>query len=237
MSQIPASADGAVPNTIPHKMYFMESVRLEKLAEESFAQGDYDASVSYAEQAKHYARLSDEYVSGRLRVKEADDMIAAASARLDWARLMDATTRHADKYGEAQLAFEEARAARSIEDWEEALGAAKRVMAVLTNVTEAPPAPKSGLTREGHVLPAQYRVRSWYSVKDCLWNIAAEPWVYGDPEQWRVLYEANKNKFPRPDNPNMIKPGTVLDIPSLQGEVRQGQWQPGRTYKPLVAVN
>ena len=82
-------------------------------------------------------------------------------------------------------------------------------------------------------LPASYTVRSWIYYKDCLWNIAARPWVYNDPEKWRVLYNANKSKLPDPNNPDLLEPGIVLDIPSIQGEARQGAWEAGKTYDPL----
>lgn len=71
-------------------------------------------------------------------------------------------------------------------------------------------------------LPARYKVRSWGVSGDCLWNIAGQPWAYGDPLRWRVLYNANKSKLPDPNNPNLIVPGMVLDIPSIGGEERQG---------------
>ena len=82
-------------------------------------------------------------------------------------------------------------------------------------------------------LPASYTIRAWSVSHDCFWNIAGRPWVYGNPHQWRVLYNANKAKLPDPNNPNLIEPGTVLDIPSLKGEVRQGAWDKDKTYKPL----
>jgi nucleoid-associated protein YgaU len=81
--------------------------------------------------------------------------------------------------------------------------------------------------------PASYTIRAWSVSHDCFWNIAGRPWVYGNPHQWRVLYNANKAKLPDPNNPNVIEPGTVLDIPSLKGEVRQGAWDESKTYKPL----
>ncbi|MDR0496088.1 MAG: hypothetical protein LBH42_00580 [Treponema sp.] len=79
-------------------------------------------------------------------------------------------------------------------------------------------------------LPSQYTVRPWSSSRDCLWNIAGYPWVYGDPYQWRLLYNANRSKMPEPDNPNLIEPGMVLDVPSIMGEIRQGMWDPTKTY-------
>jgi len=73
-------------------------------------------------------------------------------------------------------------------------------------------------------LPAQYTVRSWRKTSDCLSAIANMPFIYGNYSKWRILYEANKSKLPRPDNPNIIYPGTVLDIPSLEGEEHSGMW-------------
>jgi nucleoid-associated protein YgaU len=83
------------------------------------------------------------------------------------------------------------------------------------------------------VLPATYTVREWDAHGDCFWNIAGQPWAYNDPYRWRVLYEANRAKLPDPNNPNLVEPGTVLDIPSIKGETRQGEWVSGRTYEPL----
>jgi nucleoid-associated protein YgaU len=54
--------------------------------------------------------------------------------------------------------------------------------------------------------------------------------VYGDPEKWKVLYLANKARLPQPDNPDLINPGMVLEIPSLWGETRQGMWEPNKEY-------
>jgi hypothetical protein len=85
----------------------------------------------------------------------------------------------------------------------------------------------------GDVLPAQYTVRPWASSGDWFWNIAGRDWVYGDPRQWRLIYNANKAKLSDPNNPNLIKPGMVLDIPSLRDEVRQGMWTADGTYNPL----
>jgi len=37
----------------------------------------------------------------------------------------------------------------------------------------------------------------------------------------------------RSKNPNLIEPGQVFTIPSLQGEVREGEYDPEKTYTPL----
>ena len=91
----------------------------------------------------------------------------------------------------------------------------------------------AGQTGGEQVLPATYTVRAWGVSRDCLWNIAGRPWVYGDPHKWRVLYEANRSKLPNPNNPNLLEPGIVLDIPSIKGETRRGKWESGKAYTPL----
>jgi hypothetical protein len=88
--------------------------------------------------------------------------------------------------------------------------------AAQTGVKEAPSRPVS------LSLAAQYQVQPWNISMDCLWNIAGKPWVYGDSSKWVLLYYANISKLPNSENPNVIPPGIILDIPSVDGEARQG---------------
>jgi hypothetical protein len=71
-------------------------------------------------------------------------------------------------------------------------------------------------------LAAYYEVKKNPNNPECLWNIAGYDFVYGDPYQWRRLYEANRDTFPDPDNPDWIEPGQVLRIPSINNEKREG---------------
>jgi nucleoid-associated protein YgaU len=75
-------------------------------------------------------------------------------------------------------------------------------------------------------LPAQYTVRPWSVSRDSFWVISSWPWVYNDPLLWRILYEANRERLPQPDNPDLIFVDMILDIPSIRGEARQGMWMP-----------
>ena len=87
------------------------------------------------------------------------------------------------------------------------------------------------VAEEGYPLPATFTVRSWATYRDCLWNIAALPEIYGDPHRWPILFNANRHRMPNPNNPDLILPGMVLEIPSIDGEVREGAWQSGRVYR------
>lgn len=55
-----------------------------------------------------------------------------------------------------------------------------------------------------------YTVRSWFENRDCLWNIAGNADIYGDPFQWPKVWQANTNII---RNPDIIHPGQVLSIP------------------------
>jgi len=101
---------------------------------------------------------------------------------------------------------------------------------VIEPVPEIVQTPAATPVREGRSFPAQYKVRSWKDYKDCFWNIAAKPWVFNDPRKWRLLYEANKDRLPNPDNPNLILEGMILIIPSINGEIRDGMWDKDQSY-------
>ena len=203
-------------NLLVNNEYLLENARLIALAEQCIAQGKYDDAVKFATEAIKFADMSDEYVSSQRRMREVDEAIAAAQARIEWAQKIGAPSRHAEIYGRAETSMGEALGYREEEKWDNALGSARNVLALLSEFPEDPGAPKNG------VLPAQYLVRSWFTTKDCLWNIAAKPEIYGDPWQWRRIYNANIDKMPKRDDPDLIHPGMILDIPSIRGEVRAG---------------
>ena len=208
------------PHSIRNNHFYLESMRLASLAQDSFDNGDYDASREYSTEAVRYAQLSDEYVAVQLKVKEANDAVAAAKQRLDTASLAGAAEKNSSKYAEAQGFYLASLDACTAGEWDIAIESANNVITVLAN-TETP---------AGKTLPAQYTVRTWAAARDCLWNIAGSAWAYNDPFKWKLIYDANKNKMPEPGNPDLIHPGMVLDIPSLKGETRQGMWEPGKSY-------
>ena len=223
-----------IPASILNNQYYLQSIRYNEQAKEAFEEGDYDASALYAERAAEYARLSDEYVNMRL----AETAFARAHSRYTWAGSVGAATRYPSQYRTATAAYNEAVAARQGESWNAVFDSSNRVLAALADVTgpdgEAgsyasalPPKPtQSAPPPVRGTLPAQYTVRQWFNTGDCFSTIAGWDWVYGDATEWRRLYDANKGKIPNPDNPHLILPGMILDIPSLHGETRSGMWEP-----------
>ena len=219
--------DIVIPSHIRNNEYYLESIRLAKLAVDTYDYGDYDASAGFAEEAIRYALLSDEYIAVQL--------IGEAKRLLDLAETNNTADQYPDEYNDGKNCYETSLTAQFIEDWAEAIVMAATAIEILAfvegapaSITPPPPSEDSGPAP----LPGQYTVRTWVSVRDCLWNIAGYSWVYGDPEKWRILYDANKAILPEPNNPNLIEPGMVLEIPSLSGEVRQGMWDSTKTYAP-----
>jgi len=202
-----------IPNSIRNNDFYLESVRLTKLAQETFEFGDYDASAGFAEEAIRYAQLSDEFI--------ADQLIGEAGRRLSWANSNNIPSSFPHDYDQGRIYFEVSVAAQVDADWNEAIISATRSIEIFTMLEEG---------GGSAYLPGQYTVRPWASFRDCLWNIAGYSWVYGDPEKWRVLYEANRSRMPEPNNPDLIEPGMILEIPSISGELRQGMWDPSQSY-------
>ena len=197
-------------NSLLNNKYLLENNRLIGLAEKSYTEGKYDDAVKYAQEAVQYAQMSDDWVAAQTKIRDANEAIAAAQKRFDWATANGAPKQYAQAYEEAKTALADALAARSREDWDAAMQSAQKVISILAVLPETP------------ALPSQYMVKNWQTIKDCLWNIAAKPQIYGDPFKWKVIYNANKAKLPQPDNPNLINPGMILDIPSVKGEIRSG---------------
>jgi nucleoid-associated protein YgaU len=65
-----------------------------------------------------------------------------------------------------------------------------------------------GLYREKKI--KSYTVGKWSETRDCLWNIAGNTDIYGDPFLWPKIWQNNTDQI---KNPDIIHPGQVLVIP------------------------
>jgi nucleoid-associated protein YgaU len=201
----------------------LEAARLKAEADALAARQAADAAALAASRQAEADRLAAEAARLQAVIAEVDAAIAAAKDKLAAAVSIGADQVSPAPYKSARGAYDSALAARTGKDWATALTQAQRVAALLEGI-------------KGYAtLPATYKVRPWSQSKDCFWNIAAYPFVYGDATKWKVLYEANKKKLKRPDNPDLLNVGIVLDIPSLKGEVRSGAWSSDAVYAPPAA--
>ena len=200
-------------DSIRNNQYLLESIRLTQLAGESFENAEYDASITYANEAIHYTILSDAFVA-----------IAVAQYRIYSVDSSELSDTYQEEINEAQNLLNASINAWEAEEWEEAKTLAQQSAELLAHIS----VPGGTIT-----LPATYMVRSWVLYGDSFWDIAGRPWVYGNPRMWRILYNANRSKLPNPNNPNLIRPGMIMDIPSIRGETREGAWNANATYPAL----
>jgi hypothetical protein len=66
----------------------------------------------------------------------------------------------------------------------------------------------------------------YYAVQegDTFSSIAGNPRIYNNRSEWFFLYQANRGKLENPENPDLLAPGTVIEIPSIAGEIREGTY-------------
>jgi len=86
-------------------------------------------------------------------------------------------------------------------------------------------------------LPASYTVRLIPADRDCLSKIAGYPFIYGDRARWTTIYQANKATLKHPENADIVLPGEILVIPSINGETRNGAWEEGKNYPNFSGSN
>lgn len=187
-------------------------------SEQAFDEGNYDAAVEYSALAEKNAELSEEYTAEMLAKYEANKRIIHARNKLLAVKNMDAETYYPMAYTTGKKALDNAVLAYDMKNWATATLYAEESLQALAGIKEVRP------------LPEYYVVTPWAQSKDCFWNISKKPFVYNNPLLWENLYSANKDAMSDPSNPDLIHPGMKIRIPSLNGEVREGVYNPKTDY-------
>jgi nucleoid-associated protein YgaU len=215
---------GLAAQSLENNEYYRKSVEFANLSQKALEEGSYTESAEYARQSQEYAALSKKYIEEMLLAYRARSALAEAKTRMDQAARAGLRSRAAAVYDEAAQYFRSAETQFNGKKYEPSIPDSKRVVELLRDFETLYPA-SSPQKAEGPVsegLAAFYEVKLKVQQRDCLWRIAEFDFVYGDPLQWPRLYEANRESFPDPNNPNLIVPGMVLRIPPIRGEARSG---------------
>ena len=215
-----------------------KSRELSAMAEAAYDEGDYDKAIEYAREAEENARLSEAYIRKMLARAEAETEMNRARTRMTWARGIKADVNFPDEYSAAADYVDRGAASFDEEDYDSAKNYAQLALEALSVVEEVAVEKVEAVVEEAKAptFPARYRVEKWSKARDCFWTIAKNPAVYADPFLWPKLYEANKGRIPRSNNPDLIMPGTIIEIPSLWGEEREGLYDPAADYGDIRDV-
>jgi hypothetical protein len=225
--------------------YYKRAMELQGQSEQAFEEGDYDGAAGMAREAKENFAKSDAYVQRMLQMYRANGWLQRANERLAYAKGIKAEVNFAQEFEEAardalmaKVTFDAGEYPRSIFLSKEAIAALQDIREVVVVAPEPEPVaePEPTVTPEepqAPPLPKQYMVQLILPKRDCFWRIAGYPFVYNDPWKWKILFKANKSVLENPENPDLIEPGQVFTIPSLKGEVREGEYDPQQNYTPF----
>lgn len=204
-------------------------VKILKESENALNDKDFALSVNKSREAISYMEnIQLDYIA--TLKKQAQDKLEAANTSYNNAISKDAEKLYPDKMQEAKQFLENAKLAFENSKYAETISESDKVLKIISELTfEKAPIEE----KEKIVYPKYYTVRLNLKKRDCFWRIAAFPFVYNDPFKWKLLYEANKNKLKDPNNPHLIFPGMIMEIPSLYGEIREGEYDPTKDYPPL----
>jgi nucleoid-associated protein YgaU len=236
-----AAAAGA--QSLLDNPYYKSATDLLARSRSALQAGDYDGAARLAAEARESLAKSDDYVATATLFYRANGWLSQANDRIAYAQSIKADANYKDVYDQAVLDARGARAALDEKDYPKSIDLSKSAIAALADIkpvaaAEAPPAEPVQPAEQPAgppPLPAYYTLQSLHPIGDCFWLIAGYPFVYGNPWKWRLLYDANKSLLKDPDNPNLIDIGVRIVIPSINGETREGDYDPTKEYPSVVA--
>jgi nucleoid-associated protein YgaU len=204
---------------------YKKAQEYQKLSEQAFDGGDYDKAYEYSELAKEYTKKAQATAEKMALKYKSNGLLQAVKEKLDSLTKSGANKIYKSDYDAATDDYNKAKDSYAKESYDESIGHSNDALAKLKGIEDTIASRGGHLTADG-ALPKYYKVRKIPSHRDCFWNIAAYPFVYGDAKKWKILYQANKSKLKNPKNPSLIYPGQVFEIPSIEGEVREGTYAP-----------
>ncbi len=197
---------------------YKKAIELQQLAKDAHTAGDYDKAYEYSEEAKIYIARSNAYIAQKILWYQANSWLKKARSRVAYFQSAGINPEYQQAYEQALAGLEGAEKSFTEDQYEDSIELSKEVLTLLAEA------------KSEALLPKYYKVRLIPEARDCLNKIAGYPFIYNDRNKWKLLYEANKSKLKYLDNPHLIFPGQVLEIPSIGGERRSGEYDPGASY-------
>lgn len=220
-------AMGLSAQSIYKNEFYLKSLEFKALADQKYEAGQYDAAYDDALEAERYAKLSDEFIAKKQLQFRANTLYQAAKARVAYADSINLIGFDPTLYQDSRDTLDAAKNLYDIESYGDSIAQSQRVLDLLASITpQKVDIPPSIL----QALPKFYTVRLIPERRDCFWRIAEYEFVYADGTKWRVLYDVNKDKIQDPNNPHLIQPGQVFEIPVINNEVREGMYDPELNY-------
>jgi len=198
--------------------FYVKMVELRDLSLEAFEEGDYAEAKRLALEAQSYSERSEAWIQERLAAFRARAGLNQLKNLLDQVAGWGAESEYPEAFAEGTNYYNKAYDEfHNDENYAQSFKTSRSGMEVLSRITGMADAEA----------PAYYVVRLLPGNTDCLWNISGYDFIYNDPSKWRVIYDANKSAMPETDNPHLILPGMILEIPSMSGRTRSGTWKDG----------
>ncbi len=224
-----AAAAGA--QNLSDNQYRKSGQEYEKQANAAMDAGDYAKAAELADLAAIEYRKSKEYAETQMLKFRAANAISIAQQNITDRKNVASVRKHfAKELASADALLAEAKALYAAENWVDSRAKAIEANDALKDIKWEVSGSNAATSPGTRALPRFYTVVSRPKNTDCFWNIAKMPQVYDNPHKWQELWKANANKLRDPENPNLIFPGMVLEIPSIAGETREGTYDPSLTY-------
>lgn len=205
----------------------------EKQATVAMEAGDYDKAAQLADMASAEYRLSKEYADTQSLKFKAANAITLAQQAIDLTVNTARAKAVPKQMAEAKSLLKQAKDLYAAEKWADSREKAMKSLDIINALADVNTTPSATAATDGVTLPLYYVVVRRPANTDCFWNIAKMPEIYNNPHQWSRLYQANKAKLRNPENPNLLHPGTILEIPALNGEKREGTYDPAKHYQNI----
>ncbi|MBN2651714.1 MAG: LysM peptidoglycan-binding domain-containing protein [Spirochaetales bacterium] len=196
--------------------YFIKSLEYKELAEKAYDDAEYEKTIEYSRLAAEYAEKSDKYIEFMLKKFRANTALVTAERRIRYAQAINLPEDEPELFNKANQLAVDARKMFESEDFDNSRIASLEAIELLKDIKK----------KASNTKPKYYVVQLNVNRRDCFWIIASYDFIYGDPTLWEKIYEANKDKLADPDNPDLIHPGTILEIPEIDGETREGTHNP-----------